>query len=47
MTMVEKFEEEKSGCSLIEIILLVNINRYASFQVRLSTYINLPKYIHN
>ena len=46
MTMVEEFQQEKSGWSLIKIMnLLVNINRYALFQVGLSTYVNLPKYI--
>ena len=48
MTMVEEFEQEKYGWPGIEIInLLVNINRYALFQLGLSTYINLPKYIQN
>ena len=46
--MIEEFEQEKSGWSLIEIInLLVNIIKYAPFQVGFSTYINLPKYIQN
>ena len=46
MSMIKEFEQEKSGWSLIEIInLLININRYASLQVGMLTYINLPKYI--
>ena len=42
----EEFQETNSGWSLIEIInLSVNINKYPPYQIELSTYNNLPKYI--
>ena len=41
----EEFQGENSGWFLINIInLLGNINEYATFQIGLSTYNNLPKY---
>ena len=48
LVMVEEFEQEKSGWSLIEIMnLLLNINKYAPFSIGLSTYTSLPNYIQN
>ena len=48
LVMIKEFEQEKSGWPLIEIMnLFLNINKYASFSIGLSTYTSLPKYIQN
>ena len=45
---VEDFQEQGSGWTLIEIVnLMVNINRYASLQGALSTFVKLPQDIQN
>ena len=43
LVMVEEFEQEKSGWSLIEIMnLILNINNYAPFNIGLIIYTRLP-----